>query len=162
MADINIKAKLTTDTGDSKEKIDSVNSSIQNTNKTASSGVGSFANLKKSLVEISPAAESAHKATSLFNSGLNILRANPIIATITVLVGLVMALFQPFKKMEAVSDSLGKAWGILSGVFSKFINSVLTPLIDGFVWLVDLFTHSVVAILDTLGITSKKTAERIG
>jgi hypothetical protein len=162
MADINIKAKLTTDTGDSKEKIDSVNSSLQNTNKTASSGVGSFANLKKSLVEISPAAESAHKATGLFNSALNILRANPIIATITVLVGLVMALFQPFKKMEGVSDALGKAFGTLSAIFSKFINGILTPLIEGFTKLTELFTGGVVWILEKLGITSKEAAERSG
>lgn len=123
---------------------------------------GSFSKLSENLTNISPAANKATQGISGLKTGLDILRANPIIAVITVLVGLVIALFQPFKKMEGVSDSLGKAWGQLSGIFNTFITKILTPLIDGFVYLVDLFTNSVIGILDALGVTSKETAERFG
>jgi uncharacterized protein (UPF0147 family) len=162
MADINIKAKLTTDTGDSKEKIDGVNSSLQDTTKTMSGGVGMFSNLKKALAETSIGFTVGGKSAEGFGKGLMVISNNPIIKIIEIIGRILGALAEKFGKMEAVSDALGKAFGTLSGVFSKFINSVLTPLIDGFVWLVDLFTHSVVAILDTLGITSQKTAERMG
>ena len=72
----------------------------------------------------------------MLTNALNVLKAHPIIAVFAGLVGIVVALFQRFKNMEAVSDSLGKAWGTLSGIFDKFVNGILTPLIDGFTKLV--------------------------
>lgn len=121
-----------------------------------------FSKLSDNLTSISPAANKATQGINGLKMGLDILRANPIIAVITILVGLVIALFQPFKKMEAVSDSLGKVWGQLSGIFNTFITKILTPLIDGFVFLVDLFSNSLISVLDALGITSKETADRFG
>jgi len=162
MADIEVKARVSVDTGDSAKKIEDVGNAAKSTGKSVSESGGNFANLKKSLMDISPAAEQASKASGIFNNALNVLRANPIIAVITALVGIVIALFQPFKKMEGVADSLGKAWGTLSGVFNTFITKILTPLIDGFTKLVELFTDGVIAVLDTLGITSKETADRFG
>lgn len=118
--------------------------------------------LGKELGSLSPAAKKASDAAGLFNNALNIIRANPIIATITALVGVVTALFQPFKKMEGVSDALGKSFGILSGIFTTFITSILTPLIDGFVQFTEVINNGVIAALDALGISSKATSERFG
>ena len=162
MADIEIKARISADTSSAKTSVDNLNSSLGNTKKGIGDSVGSFSNLKKSLTEISPAAESASKASNLFNNALNVLKANPIIAVIAAIVLVVVALFEKFKKMESVSDSLGKAFGKLSGVFNTFIDAILTPLIDGFVFLVDLWTNTVIGVLDALGLTSAKTAERFG
>jgi len=64
--------------------------------------------------------------------------------------------------MEGVSDGLGKAFGKLSSVFNTFINAILKPLIDGFVFLVDLWTNTVIGTLEAVGLTSSKTAERFG
>jgi len=162
MADIEIKARISADTSDATKGVDKLNNSLGATKKSTSDSVGSFGNLKKTLSDISPAADGASKGASMLNGALNMLRANPIIAVISLLVITIVALFEKFRKMEGVSDSLGKAWGTLSGVFSKFLNAVLTPLIDGFVKLVELFTGGVIAVLETLGITSEKTAERFG
>lgn len=118
--------------------------------------------LGKELGSLSPAAKKAGEAANLFNNALNIIRANPIIATITALVGVVTALFQPFKKMEGVSDALGKSFGILSGIFTTFITKILTPLIDGFVKFTEVVNEGVIKALDALGISSKATSERFG
>jgi len=162
MADIEIKARISADTSDATKGVDKLNNSLGATKKSTSDSVGSFGNLKKTLSDISPAAEGATKGAGMLNGALNMLRANPIIAVISLIVIILVSLFEKFKKMEGVSDSLGKAWGVLSGVFSKFINGILTPLIDGFTKLVELFTSGVVSILETLGITSKDTADRMG
>lgn len=162
MADIEIKARISADTSDATKGVDKLNNSLGATKKSTSDSVGSFGNLKKTLSDISPAAEGATKGAGMLNGALNMLRANPIIAVISLIVIILVSLFEKFKKMEGVSDSLGKAWGALSGVFSKFINAILTPLIDGFVKLVELFTTGVITVLETLGITSKETAERFG
>jgi len=162
MADIEVKARITADTSDATKNVDKLNSSLGATKKSTTDSVGSFGNLKKTLSDISPAADGATKGAGMLNGALNMLRANPIIAVVSLLVITIVALFEKFRKMEGVSDSLGKAWGTLSGVFSKFLNGILTPLIDGFVKLVELFTSGVITVLETLGITSEKTAERFG
>jgi hypothetical protein len=160
--DVIIKAKIEVDAENAAKSVDKVKGSLSSVSKEANGSASVFGNLKKTLTDVSPAAESASKASGIFNSALNVLRANPIIAALAGLVAIVIGLFQPFKRMEAVSDSLGKAFGVLGGVFSGFINKVLTPLIDGFTFLVDLFTNSVVSVLETLGLTSKETAEEFG
>ena len=162
MADIEIKARISADTSEATKGVDKLNNSLGATKKSTTDSVGSFGNLKKTLSDISPAADGASKGAGMLNGALNMLRANPIIAVISLLVITIVALFEKFRKMEGVSDSLGKAWGVLSGVFSKFINGILTPLIDGFTKLVELFTNGVIAVLETLGLTSKETAERFG
>jgi len=125
----------------------------------ASKSVGE---LGKELGSLSPAAKKASEAAGLFNNALNIIRANPIIAVVTTLVGVITALFQPFKKMEGVSDALNKSFGILSGVFNMFITKILTPLIDGFVQFTEIVNNGLIVALDALGISSKSTATRFG
>jgi hypothetical protein len=122
----------------------------------------SVSELGKELSSLSPAAKKASDAANLFNNALNIIRANPIIAVVTTLVAVVTALFQPFKKMEGVSDALGKSFGILSGIFTTFITKILTPLIDGFIQFTELVNNGLIVALDALGISSKATSERFG
>ena len=145
--------------GDLKKEIQGVTDTASNAGSKGSQGIGK---LTDSFSSLSPAAKKATEGAGMLTNALNVLKAHPIIAVFAGLVGIVVALFQRFKNMEGVADSLGKAWGTLSGIFDKFINGILTPLIDGFVFLVDLFTNSLVAVLDKLGITSKATAERFG
>ena len=145
--------------GDLKKEIQGVTDTASNAGSKGSQGIGK---LTDSFSSLSPAAKKATEGAGMLTNALNVLKAHPIIAVFAGLVGIVVALFQRFKNMEAVSDSLGKAWGTLSGIFDKFVNGILTPLIDGFTKLVELFTNGLVSILDTLGISSKKTAERFG
>jgi|GEM_PF-4871080 len=121
-----------------------------------------FGELKEKIDKVSPAAGEATKGLGGFNNMLNIIRANPIIAILAILAGLVIGLFEHFKKMEAVSDSMGKAWTVLSSIIGKFVDSVLTPLINGFVWLMDKGTKVVSFFADLLGIQDSKTSEEVG
>lgn len=169
MSDIKIVGQIELNTGDASKKIEDVKiglnetgeaaKKVSNNNKEAS---GSFSNLKESLTSISPTANAASESFGGFNNALNLIKANPIIGVLAGLAAIIIGLFSKFSKMEGVSDSLGKAWSQLSGIFSGFINKILTPLIDGFTALVDLFTNGLINILDTLGITSKDTADRMG
>lgn len=147
--------KLQRAQGDLKKATDDMSTSTK-------AGAGHFGNLKKSLSDFAPATDGATKGVGVFNNALNLLRANPIIAVVTLLVGAVVALFQPFKKMEGVSDALGKAFGVLSGVFNQFINGILTPLIDGFVAITELVSGGLLTVLHALGIGTKETSDRMG
>lgn len=165
MADINktIVGTVKMDTGDAAKGLTDVKKGLKDVAKEQKDvNGGNFDKLKDNLTSISPAANKASEGINLLKGGLDILKAHPIIAVITVLVGLVTALFQPFKKMEAVADSLGKVWGTLSGVFDTFLNKILTPLIDGFVKITELFSTGLITVLDAIGVTSKETADRFG
>jgi len=168
MADKNVKvvAEIEVKTGDGGQKVGDLKKGLSGVGDAAKKSSGevskSMENIGNSLGSVSPAAKRATDGIKGFNSILNVLKANPIIATIAALTGVVIALFQPFKKMEAVSDSLGKAFGTLSGVFNTFITGILTPLIGGFTKLVELTTGGVIFVLDALGVTSKETADSLG
>ena len=161
-----IAAEIKVETGNSAKTVGDLKKEIQGVSDGATSagvkGSQGIGKLTDSFSSLSPAAKKATEGAGMLTNALNVLKAHPVIAVFAGLVGIVVALFQRFKNMEAVSDSLGKAWGTLSGIFDKFINGILTPLIEGFTKLVELFTNGLVSILDTLGISSKKTAERFG
>ena len=161
-----IAAEIKVETGNSAKTVGDLKKEIQGVSDGATSagvkGSQGIGKLTDSFSSLSPAAKKATEGAGMLTNALNVLKAHPVIAVFAGLVGIVVALFQKFKNMEGVADSLGKAWGTLSGIFDKFINGILTPLIEGFTKLVELFTNGLVSILDTLGISSKKTAERFG
>lgn len=162
MADINIKAQLQVDTGNSTEKISKTQDALKGASTQGKDAGNSFSKLKGELGALSPAMGQASQGVGALTQAFNILKANPIIGVFALLAGLVVALFQKFKEMEGVSDALGKAFGTLSGVFNKFISSILTPLIDGFVKLTEFVTSGLIFVLDKLGVTSEATAARFG
>jgi len=162
MADINIKAQLQVDTGNSAEKIGKTQDAIKGASTQTKDAGASFGKLKGELGALSPALGQASQGVGALTQAFNILKANPIIGVFALMAGLVVALFQKFKQMEGVSDSLGKAFGTLSGVFNTFINGILTPLIDGFTWLIENVTGGLITVLSNLGVTTEKTAQRFG
>lgn len=162
MADINIKAQLQVDTGNSAEKIGKTQEALKGASTQTKEVGGSFGKLKGELGALSPALGQASQGVGALTQAFNILKANPIIGVFALMAGLVVALFQKFKQMEGVSDSLGKAFGTLSGVFNTFINGILTPLIDGFTWLIENITGGLIGALSALGVTTEQTAQRFG
>lgn len=162
MADINIKAQISVDTGDSAKKVEGVQNAVKNTGAGVKDAGAQFGKLKGELGALSPALGQASQGVGALTQAFNILKANPIIGVFALIAGLVVALFQKFKQMEGVSDSLGKAFGTLSGVFNTFINGILTPLIDGFTWLIENVTGGLISVLSALGVTTEQTAKRFG
>jgi hypothetical protein len=162
MADINIKAKIDVDTGDSAAKIGKTQDAMKGASNQTKEVGSSFGKLKGELGSLSPALGQASQGVGTLTQAFNILKANPIIGVFALLAGLVVALFQKFKQMEGVSDALGKAFGTLSGVFNTFITGILTPLIDGFVWLIENVSGGLISVLSALGVTTEKTAQRFG
>jgi hypothetical protein len=162
MADINIKAQIQVDTGDSAKKVEGVQNAVKNTGAGVKDAGAQFGKLKGELGALSPALGQASQGVGALTQAFNILKANPIIGVFALIAGLVVALFQKFKQMEGVADSLGKAFGTLSGVFNTFINGILTPLIDGFTWLIENVTGGLISVLSALGVTTEQTAQRFG
>lgn len=136
--------------------------SMKGTDDAAKSSGEKFGNLKGQMASISPAAGGAAEAASKFNGVLNILKANPIIAVLTILVAIIIGLVNKFKEMDGAADAMSDAWSEVSGIFQKFLNAVLTPLIDGFVKLIGFLTSAVEWIADKLGVSSEATSKRMG
>lgn len=136
--------------------------SLNETSGSAKEGSGSFKNLKDQISTISPAAGGAAEGAGKFNAALNILKANPIIAVLAVLTAIIIALINKFKDMDAASDKMSDAMGTLSGIFEGFMNAILTPLIDGFVMLIDLFVKAAEFMADKLGVSSKEASQNMG
>ena len=162
MADINIKAKIEVETGSAEKNLGNAQQGLKGASKNANDTSSSFSKLKGELGALSPALGQAGQGVGALTQAFNILKANPIIGVFALLAGLVVALFQKFKQMEGVSDSLGKAFGTLSGIFNTFINGILTPLIDCFVWLIENITGGLIGALSALGVTTEQTAQRFG
>lgn len=129
---------LNKETSTLKQSLKETGATVKTTGKDVDLVGGSFGKLKQSMGSLPGPTKAASEGIGGLNQALNLLKANPIIAVIAIIVALVVALWEKFKKMEAVSDSLNKAFGALSGVIGAFVNTILTPLIDGFVKLVDV------------------------
>jgi hypothetical protein len=162
MADGNIKAKLSVDTTEADKGIINIKGNLKGASDTAKAGGADFSKLKDTIGQLGPAGDMATKQMGALNQAFNVLKANPIILVIGILVGVVVALFEKFKQMEAVSDALGKAFGTLSGILNRFVTAILTPMIEGFVKLVDVVVGSVVKAMEFLGLASEGVGERFG
>ena len=162
MADVNIKAKLSVDTTEADKGISNIKGNLKGASDTAKAGGADFSKLKDTIGQLGPAGDMATKQMGALNQAFNVLKANPIILVIGILVGVVVALFEKFKQMEAVSDALGKAFGTLSGILNRFVTAILTPMIEGFVKLVDVVVGSVVKAMEFLGLASEGVADRFG
>jgi len=154
--------KLQQAQNDLKKANKELGSSLNETSGEAKSSGGHFSKLKESMAAVSPAAGGAAEGAGKFNSALNVLKANPIIAILAILTAIIIALINKFKDMDAASDKMSDAWGELSGIFESFMNAILTPLIDGFVALIDLFVKAAEWLGDKLGVSSKEASQNLG
>ena len=102
MADVNIKAKLSVDTTEAEKGINNVKGNLKGAADTAKAGGADFGKLKDTIGQLGPAGDMATKQMGALNQAFNVLKANPIILVIGVLVGVIVALFQKFKEMEEV------------------------------------------------------------
>ena len=162
MADINIKAKITTDTSDASKGVEQFENKIKGASNSAKGSQQDFGKLKDTIGSLGPAGEMATGKMEGLTQAFNVLKAHPIIAVFGIIAGLIIAIAKRMSEMEGVSDALGKAFGTLSGIMNAFVSKVLTPLIDGFVWLIENTTSGIVKVLDMLGVTSEETADRMG
>lgn len=160
--EINIKAKLQVDTGDSAANISKVKNELGGAGKEGQATGGMFNKLKGELGGMAGPAAAATGGIGGLNQALNILRANPIILVITIIVGLIVALAEKFSKMEKVSDALGKAWAQLSGIFDVFMENILKPLIDAFVTLVGWITDAATWIVGLFSPATAAAAKALG
>lgn len=160
--DVKIKGSLSIDTGDTAQKVEGVKKSVQGAGAEASASGQTFSKLKGELGAIGGPASQAISSLHGLNGALNVLKANPIIGVFVLIAGLVAALFSHFSKMEAVSDSLGKAWANLSGIFEVFMNNILKPLIDMFVTLVGWITDAANFIVSIFSPATAAAAKELG
>lgn len=162
MADINIKAKITTDTGEAGKGVEQFENKIKSAGNAAKGSGQDFGKLKDTVGSLGPVGEQATAKMGMLNQAFNVLKANPIIAVFAAIAAVVIAIVQRMSEMEAVSDALGKAFGTLSGIINAFVSKVLTPLIDGFVWLIENTTSGIVKVLEMMGVSSEGAAEKFG
>lgn len=136
--------------------------SFKDSSDGAKEGAQSFGTLKEKIGAISPVAGGATESAGRFNSALNVLKANPIIAVLALLTAVIIGLINKFKDMDGASDAMADAWGELSSIFEAFMQKILTPLIDGFVTLIGWVTKASEFLADKLGVSAKETSQRFG
>ena len=169
MSDVKVVAQIQVDAGDTSSKIEGVKKQLNETGDAAkklssnSKEVGgNFANLKENLTSVSPAAAKASEGLGVFNQGLNMIKANPIVAVLAGLAAVVIGLFQKMRQMDGASDALAKSWASLSTIFNKFLDKILTPMIDAFTFLIDGVTSLATSIADFFSPGLEEAAERSG
>lgn len=160
--DIEIKGRVSIDTGDSAVKLDGVKNAMKGAGSEGAASGAMFSKLKGELGGISGPASQAAGSLGGLNTALNVLKANPIIGIFVLIASLIVALFSHFMKMEKVSDSLGKAWASLSGIFEFFMNKILEPLIDMFVTLVGWITKAAEFIVGLFSPAAAEASKRLG
>lgn len=162
MAEVKIKTKFQVDTGEAESWLDKLKNKFKSFGTEAKTSTQDFGKLKDTIGSLGPVGEQATAKMGMLNNAFNILKANPIIAVFAAIAAVIIAIVKRMSEMEAVSDALGKAFGTLSGIMNAFVTKVLSPLIDGFVWLIENTTSGIVKVLDLLGVTSEEAAERTG
>jgi len=169
MSDIKIVGQIELNTGDAAKKIEDVKKGLNETGEAASKVAnsnkeagGSFNNLKESLTSVSPVANKASESFGIFNNALNVIKANPIIAVLTALIAVVMGVVKYMQGVDGAADSLNRSWASLSTLMSAFVDKVLSPLIDGFTWLIDNATKLATIIGDFFSPGLKEAADRAG
>ena len=145
--------------GDLKKELQDIGTSGKDAGIKGSAGMGK---LSESLSEVSPVAKRATEGFQGFNTVLNVIRANPIIAVITALVGVLIAVGKYMSGVDGAADAMSRSWASLSTLLSAFMDKVLSPLIDGFVWLIDGLTKLGTLIGDTFSPGLKAAADRAG
>lgn len=155
-------ANLNKETSQLKGTLKDVGATAAGTGKNVSDTGEHFGKLKDKISALPGPMGQLKEKTGLVNEAFNLLKSNPLVAILALIAGLVIALFDKFKKMEAVSDSLGEAWGMLSTLFSTFLNKVLTPLIDGFVKFIGLFEKAATFITSIFSPALAQAAKRGG
>ena len=169
MSDIKIVGQIELNTGDAAKKIEDVKKGLNDTGEAASkvansnkeAGV-SFNNLKESLTSVSPVANKASESFGIFNNALNVIKGNIIIAVLTGLITVVIGVVKYMKGVDGAADSLNRSWASLSTLMSAFVDKVLSPLIDGFTWLIDNATKLATIIGDFFSPGLKEAADRAG
>jgi hypothetical protein len=155
-------AQLNKETSQLKGNLTDVGATVKGTGKNVVEAGGSFEKLKGQIGAIPGPTKNLTEGLGGVNQAFNLLKANPIIAVFALIAGLVVALFEKFRKMEAVSDSLGKAFGSLSTLFSAFMDKILTPLIEGFTTLVGWITKAATFIVSIFSPGLSEAAKRGG
>lgn len=162
MSDVEIKGRLSIDTGDSAAKVGEVKKAVGDAGKESAASGGMFNKLKGELGALDGPVKNATGGVFGLKGALDVLKAHPIIGVFVLIAGLVTALFGHFSKMEKVSDALGKAWATLSGIFEVFMEKILKPLIDGFVTLVEWIEKAATWITGLFSPATAAAAERLG
>lgn len=157
-----VVSQLNKETSQLKGSLKDVGATATGTGKTVGDAGVHFGKLKGQIEGLPGPTKNLTTGLGGVNQAFNVLKANPIIGIFALIAGLVVALFEKFKKMEDVGDSLGKAWGSLSTIFSTFLNKILTPLIDAFTSFIGLFTKAASWIVGIFSPGLSEAAKRGG
>jgi hypothetical protein len=155
-------AQLNTETAKLKGSLGDVGAVAKGTGTNVNLAGDHFSKLKTQIAGMPGPTKDLTTGLGGVNQAFNLLKANPIIAVFALIAGLVIALFEKFKKMEAVSDSLGKAFGFLSTLFDAFMDKILTPLIEMFTTLVGWITKAADFIVSIFSPGLSEAAKRGG
>jgi len=157
MADVEIRGKISVDTGNTQKSVNEMLESIKQTkaalkdakvgseeykaaqaslkkqtedlNKTMDQSSGSFSKLKGTLGQVVPGLDAAAEGAAGFGKQLWLLVANPIVAIIAGIVAALTLLYKAFVSVEAGADKVNAIMGGLSQVFEEIRNRAL-KLID--------------------------------
>lgn len=132
MADINIKAGISLDTGDATQGLATVQSQLEKTGKSVKAidndtkgATGTFGKLKSGLTDMSPALGGVEGGLSKVTSAMKVLAVTPLLLVITLIVGALSLLYKAFTSTADGADKVSFVFTALKSVITTVLNTVL-------------------------------------
>lgn len=108
-----------------KDSLNTVGQTVNNTNKQVQSAGSSFSNLRDQMSAIPGPVGAVTSASGKLNGILQILSKNPLVLTLTLIVGALTLLYKAFKSTEDGADKLEQVFSGLSAVVDIILNRIL-------------------------------------
>jgi hypothetical protein len=164
--DVNIKGKISIDTGDSSQQISNVKKGLNDVSATAKDSHSNFSNLKDSLTKLSPGLKDSSEGVGTLNTAFKALLANPIVLAIAAIIAVLVGLYKAFtatvegaQKMEQVFEGIKSVMSVLTDRLVTLGNAVVKLFSGDFKGAADAAKASVEGLSDAIGEAYTKTVE---
>jgi hypothetical protein len=131
MADINIKAGITVDTGNANAGLKEVQGQLEKTGKAVQSidtdtagATGSFSKLKSGLTDMSPALGGVESGIGKVSSAFKVLLANPVVLILSAIVAVLYTMYEAFKNSFEGGQKLEQVFAGIKAVGQSLIDSL--------------------------------------
>ena len=124
--DVNIKGKISIDTGDSGQQVSNVKKGLNDLSSTAKDSHSNFTNLKESLSKLSPGFKDASEGVETLGKSFKALLLNPVVLVIAAIVAALVGLYKAFTSTQEGAEKMEQFFAGLKATMSVIIDRLVT------------------------------------